>query len=111
MWSAFPIRTNGYEHRLVDDFGNYVHCPSLWSAFRFLREGLNEHLYSHHDVRAALHSKIRLPLQILESAAGFYIGTANEDGPCSRESVEYWPSRGQAEDAFGTNDWTQKTEP
>ena len=32
----------------------------------------------------------RLPLQVCESRAGFYIGTLNQDGtPCSRESVEY----------------------
>lgn len=29
----------------------------------------------------------RLPLQVLQSAAGFYIGTMDDDGPCSRESV------------------------
>ena len=33
----------------------------------------------------------RLPLQVLRSAAGHYIGTF-DDGPASRESVEYFPS-------------------
>lgn len=35
----------------------------------------------------------RLPLQVRHSAAGHYIGTADEDGPVSRESVEYFRSQ------------------
>jgi len=34
----------------------------------------------------------RLPLQVLRSAAGHYIGTHDDEGPVSRESVEYFPS-------------------
>jgi hypothetical protein len=30
---------------------------------------------------------------VLRSAAGHYIGTADDDGPVSRESVEYFPTR------------------
>ena len=30
----------------------------------------------------------RLPLQVLRSAAGHYIGTQDDEGPVSRESVE-----------------------
>ena len=52
-----------------------------------------------------------LPLQIMESAAGFYIGTAREDGPCSRESSEYWPTHAQAERAFELGQWTQRDHP
>jgi hypothetical protein len=33
----------------------------------------------------------RLPLQVLRSAAGHYIGTQDDEGPVSRESVEYFP--------------------
>jgi len=48
-----------------------------------------------------------LPLQILQSAAGFYIGTV-DDGPCSRESIEYFRKREEAEEALSTGRWTQK---
>ena len=49
-----------------------------------------------------------LPLQVLESAAGFYLGAATEDeGPISRESLEYWPTRIQAERALASGDWNQ----
>ena len=34
----------------------------------------------------------QLPLQVLQSAAGFYLGTSELGMPISRESVEYWPS-------------------
>lgn len=52
----------------------------------------------------------RLPLQVLESAAGeFYIGTFDfNDGPVSRESVEYWPSKSLADAAFAKGEWTQR---
>lgn len=52
----------------------------------------------------------RLPLVVLESARGFYLGTANEEGPISRESVEYWTTRSAAEKALAGKegeDWTQ----
>ncbi|VFR28884.1 hypothetical protein ANDO1_1129 [plant metagenome] len=29
---------------------------------------------------------------MLKSAAGYYIGTTNEEGPVSREFVEYFPN-------------------
>ena len=56
---------------------------------------------------------IRLPLQVLQSAAGFYLGTFNEQGPSSRESAEYWPSRDEAEQALanGPSAWTQRDHP
>lgn len=34
----------------------------------------------------------RLPLEVHLSAAGHYIGTADEEGPVSRESVQYFRS-------------------
>lgn len=55
--------------------------------------------------------KVNLPLQVLQSAAGYYLGTRDDDGPCSRESVEYWPDRAQAEAALNNGCWTQKPEP
>lgn len=52
----------------------------------------------------------RLPLQVLRSAAGYYIGTFDDhDGPCSRESVEYFPSRDAAAKALTTGAWTQRS--
>lgn len=55
---------------------------------------------------------VRLPLQVLQSAAGFYIGTFDDEGPVSRESLEYFGTREQAEKAFATGDeaggWTQR---
>lgn len=53
----------------------------------------------------------RLSLEIYSSHAGFYLGTYDEDGPCSRESVEYWPKRSQAADALASGSWTQRVDP
>jgi hypothetical protein len=52
----------------------------------------------------------RLPLQVLRSAAGHYIGTF-DDGPVSRESVEYFPTREAARHALETGAWTQRQHP
>ncbi len=59
-------------------------------------------------------------LQVLKSAAGFYIGrTCQEKLPSgkpdgfiqhySRESVEYWPEFSQAQEAFETGKYTPRT--
>jgi len=53
----------------------------------------------------------RLSLEVCSSGAGFYLGTYDEDGPCSRESVEYWPKRTQAVDALASGSWTQRLDP
>lgn len=53
----------------------------------------------------------RLELRVLKSAAGFYLGTFNDDGPFSRESVEYWPTIEQATQALNTDQWTQRSHP
>ncbi|HGO9469077.1 TPA: hypothetical protein RG919_005470 [Pseudomonas aeruginosa] len=52
--------------------------------------------------RALAHLRLELPLQVLMSNAGFYIGTLDEEGPASRESVEYYPSRELAQQALAT---------
>jgi|EndMetStandDraft_3_1072993.scaffolds.fasta_scaffold166346_2 hypothetical protein len=55
-----------------------------------------------------------LPLKVLESAAGFYLGTADDDGPYSRESEEYWDTHDEAAAALeypGRSLWTQRLEP
>lgn len=49
------------------------------------------------------------PLQVCKSAAGFYIGTLNEEGePFTRESREYWPRQELAQTALVKGLWTQK---
>jgi len=53
----------------------------------------------------------RLPLAVLKSNAGFYIGTLDEEGPCSRESVEYFPTQALAIKALESGNWTQKSYP
>ena len=50
----------------------------------------------------------RLPLEVLQSAAGFYLGTADQEGPVSRESVEYFPTREAAVQALETGQWNQR---
>ncbi|MDR3220767.1 MAG: hypothetical protein LBU46_01985 [Candidatus Accumulibacter sp.] len=53
-----------------------------------------------------------LPLEVLHSAAGYYLGTYDaEEGPFSRESEEYFPSAQAARDALERGAWTQRTEP
>jgi hypothetical protein len=34
-----------------------------------------------------------LPVKVLQSAAGFFIGTDDSDGVVSRESEEYWSTQ------------------
>jgi hypothetical protein len=54
------------------------------------------------------------PLTIIKSAAGYYIGTLDEDGaPYSRESEEYWRGREEAEEVLRTSPsaWTQRPAP
>jgi hypothetical protein len=53
----------------------------------------------------------KLPLQVLQSNAGYYIGTQTENGPFSRESIEYFRKHGDAESALATGEWTQKLHP
>lgn len=53
----------------------------------------------------------RLDLLVMKSQAGWYIGTADEDGPCSRESVEYFGSDEAARIALRAGEWTQRQNP
>lgn len=53
-----------------------------------------------------------LELQVLKSRMGYYIGTINERGPVSRESLEYWSTFDLAETALieqddDNSEWTQ----
>lgn len=53
-----------------------------------------------------------LPLQVCQSAAGFYVGTKTpQDEPFSRESQEYWRDRVKAETALSSGKWTQRRFP
>ena len=63
-------------------------------------------LYKH-----MIHLETLLPLQVLQSAAGYYVGTCDEDGPVSRESNEYFKNRETAEQALADGNWSQKAEP
>jgi hypothetical protein len=52
------------------------------------------------------------PLSVCKSAAGYYIGTRDEEGlPFSRESAEYWKKPDQAEAALQAGRWTQRRSP
>ncbi|GKT25130.1 hypothetical protein [Acidovorax sp. SUPP3334] len=53
----------------------------------------------------------RLPLQVLRSQRGHYIGTAGDEGPVSRESNEYFRTEELAQQALQGGNWTQKQEP
>jgi hypothetical protein len=55
----------------------------------------------------------KLPLQVLKSAAGFYIGTTEAEGdlkgaPNTRESERYWQKAHEAHAALDSGDWVQK---
>jgi hypothetical protein len=58
---------------------------------------------------------VSLPLEVLPSAAGYYLGTLDHDGmPYSRESEEYWKTREEAEAALNSPSpqaWTQRPNP
>ena len=52
-----------------------------------------------------------LPIRVLSSSAGYYIGTFSEThGVVSRES-QYYPTRQLAEEAFRKGTWTQRRNP
>ena len=52
-----------------------------------------------------------LPLEVLRSQAGFYIGTAEDGWPVSRESVEYFRNEKRAQTALDTGEFTQRDRP
>ncbi|EHC5874488.1 hypothetical protein JR782_005402 [Salmonella enterica subsp. enterica serovar Eastbourne] len=60
---------------------------------------------------AAEYAGLSLPLQVLRSGKGFYIGTGNEMGPVSRESVEYFATAERAERALEQGSWSQRQQP
>ena len=52
---------------------------------------------------------LQLPLQVLKSERGFFIGTCDAEGPVSRESVEYFSSYQKAQEALDNELWIQRT--
>jgi hypothetical protein len=59
-------------------------------------------------ILAQKYCKLDLAVQVLSSNAGFYLGTIDDEGPCTRESAEYWRNRKDAEQALATGRWTQR---
>lgn len=55
--------------------------------------------------------EIRLPIQVLQSGAGYYIATFDDEGPCSRESLEYFSTFEEATHTLNSGNWTQRDEP
>ena len=52
-----------------------------------------------------------LPVEVLRSARGYYIGTSTDDiYSVSRESEEYWQTKAEAQQALDAGNWTQRTE-
>ncbi|HBR2605987.1 TPA: hypothetical protein L9Q09_003330 [Klebsiella pneumoniae] len=62
---------------------------------------------------AQKHLNVALPLEVMQSGRGYYIGTADlESGaPATRESNEYFLMKIDAENALKANLWTQKEHP
>ncbi|HFH4040256.1 TPA: hypothetical protein ACGJ0Q_002748 [Pseudomonas aeruginosa] len=60
---------------------------------------------------ALIYAGKRLPLEVLHSAAGHYIGTRDIEGPVSRESTEYFRSSAEAQRALDRGGWTQLPNP
>jgi hypothetical protein len=52
-----------------------------------------------------------LEIQICRSAAGYYIGTLDEGMPNTRESVEYFRTKEEAETALQDGYWSQRYHP
>lgn len=52
---------------------------------------------------------LQLPVTVLKSGAGYYLGTIDEEGPVSRESAEYFITHNEAEQALLTGNWSQRT--
>lgn len=52
-----------------------------------------------------------LPLEVCRSNAGYYIGTMLNGVPFGRESVEYWATWTEANNALKNKTFTQRTTP
>ena len=54
---------------------------------------------------------VELPVTVLESRAGFYLGTQAKGLPVSRESEEYFAERKLAEAALKSGNFIQRMNP
>lgn len=79
---------------------------------------LTEHNWGTRKIPARKYGKLaaqycnkQLPVQVCESASGYYIGTLDAGMPCSRESNEYFRKVHDAEEALLNGTWTQKEYP
>jgi len=51
-------------------------------------------------------------LEVMQSRAGYYIGTSCDDGgPNTRDSVEYFPTEEAAQEALDNNTFTPRLHP
>ena len=62
-------------------------------------------------ILAIRYGNLRLPLAVMQSHAGYYIGTHDDGSPVSRESGEYFPTHDDAQRALESGNWTQRQEP
>ncbi len=70
---------------------------------------INGHLKSvPHGLLAKEILDLTLELQVLKSAAGWYLGTVDDEGPVSRESLEYFQTESLAECALEDRAWIQR---
>ena len=60
---------------------------------------------------AFAYCRVRIEVAVLKSAAGYYIGTADECGPVSRESIPYWSTESEASKALANGRWTRREQP
>lgn len=64
--------------------------------------------------KLAAEAGCQLPIIVMHSAAGFYLGTERFDDdldmtvPYTRESNEYWPTKALAEESLALGKWSQK---
>jgi len=87
---------------------------TVWSTSFRPRTGLIRGMESIMEAsigRLAAQAGYRLPLKVLRSAAGFYIGTSGDFGPVSRESREYFKTDIAAKEALESGNWTQRQQP
>lgn len=67
--------------------------------------------FTTHSYIAYTYLGLTLELKALKSAAGWYIGSSSDKGPCSRDSLGYYPSVYVARAALTACSWTQRQNP
>lgn len=63
-------------------------------------------IFKNYGAISFAHDKAFYALAVLESAAGYFIGTWNDGGP-QRESEQYFKSKDLAKHALDTGNWSQ----